>query len=102
MQIRTLSGLALGLIVLVSGCQQDAHRQHHHPPSEHVQNGDQDILPGGVKAAFHRQFSEATIRDVEKQVHPDGAVHWEIRYRMKDGRPGVAEFDPDGKLVTSK
>jgi hypothetical protein len=40
------------------------------------------------------------IEDVEKQSHQDGAVHWEVRYRTKDGQMRTAEFDTDGKVVS--
>ena len=65
----------------------------------HVEDADQDFLPGRVKSAFIREFHGATIQDVEKQTHADGEVHWEIRFTDKDGAPRTAEFDTDGKLV---
>ena len=91
--------LGLGFLALGGGCQQQDHSKHHHPPGEHVRNGDQDLLPGRVKSAFAREFPGATIDDVEKQTHPDGAVHWEVRYRTPSGERRAAEFDRDGKLL---
>ena len=87
------------LAVAAGGCQQQDHSKHHHPRSEHVRNGDQDLLPGRVKFAFQREFPDATIEDVEKQVHPDGAVHWEVRYRTRDGQARTTEFNQDGDLI---
>lgn len=103
MRIRTFAGVGLGTFVLATGCQQRQHGREgdRHPPSEHMQGGDQDILPGRVKAAFTREFPNVTVQDVQKQTHPDGAVHWEVRYRAKDGQTKSAEFDADGELVSN-
>lgn len=104
MRIKSFAAVGVGVFALATGCQQgpEAHRGHRHPPSEHVRDHDQDLLPGRVKSAFTREFHDATITDTEKQTHPDGAVHWEIRYRTKDGQNRIAEFDTDGKLVSKK
>lgn len=100
MSIRLFAAVGAGMFAL-AGCQQgqDSHKDHHHPPSEHVQDRDQDPLPGRVKSGFSREFPNATITDIEKQIHPDGAVHWEVRYRTNVGRTDSAEFNPDGTLV---
>ena len=84
---------------VAAGCRQQKHHHHSHDPSEHVADADQDLLPGRVKSAFAREFHGATIEDVEKQVHPDGAVHWEVRYRTPAGERRTAEFDTEGKLL---
>lgn len=103
MKVAFSAALVLAAVGL-AGCRQQSHEGHHHPPSEHVrdQDQDQDLLPGRVKSAFAREFPDATIQDTEKQTHPDGAVHWEIRYRTKDGRSATAEFDTAGKLVSEQ
>ena len=75
MTSKAIGVVIFGFLALVAGCRQQSHKGHHHPHSEHVANADQDLLPGGVKAAFHREFPDATLEGVEKQTHPDGAVH---------------------------
>lgn len=101
MRSKTVAVVGLSVLAL-AGCRQQDHSKHHHPPSEHVRDGDQDLLPGRVKSAFQREFPDATIEDTDKQTHPDGAVHWEVRYRTKDGQSRSAEFDTDGKLVSGR
>ena len=106
---------ALGGCAGDKGSGTDGHRGHRHGRDAashnssghdagggHVADADQDFLPGRVKSAFAREFHGATIRDVEKQTHADGEVHWEIRFKDKDGSPRTAEFDTDGKLVTEQ
>ena len=104
MRIKSFTAVGLGVFALAGGCQQqqDGHAGHRHPPSEHVRDHDQDLLPGRVKSDFTREFPNVTITDTEKQTRPDGAVHREVRYRTKDGQTRVAEFDTDGKLVTGR
>lgn len=107
-------------IALLGGCAgddpagKDGHRGHPHgrgasPKSSghdghggHVEDADQDFLPGRVKSAFTREFHGATIQDVEKQTHADGEVHWEIRFKTEDGVVRTAEFDTDGQLVADQ
>ena len=100
---------ALGGCASDKGSGTDRHRGHRHgtaatshKSSDHVEDADQDFLPGRVKSAFTREFHGATIQDVEKQTHADGEVHWELRFKDKDGSPRTAEFDTDGKLVTGQ
>ena len=100
MRTATLA-MAVGVVIgLAAGCRQrQRDHRHGHDPSEHVADADQDLLPGRVKSAFAREFPGATIDDVEKQTHPDGVIHWEVRYRTPSGERRAAEFDTDGKLL---
>ena len=100
---------ALGGCAGEKGSGTDGHRGHRHgtaatshKSSGHVEDADQDFLPGRVKSAFTREFHGATIEDVEKRAHADGEVHWEIRFKDEAGRPRTAEFDTDGNLVTEQ
>ena len=98
MRTRSILAAALSVAAVAVGCQQERPAPSR-PPAEHVHDDDPDMLPGTVKAGFDRAFPDADIKDVDKQTHPDGTIHWDVTFTTKAGDVQKAEFDRDGKLL---
>jgi uncharacterized membrane protein YkoI len=88
MKNQTLMVLAIAAMLAVGGCAKDK--------GETEEPMALDSLPAAVKAGFDKDFPGATVRGVEKEQYPDGAIHYEIEFTTKDGKKMDQEFDATG------
>jgi hypothetical protein len=58
-----------------------------------------DLVPANVMAGFKKQFPDATIMEVKKEIYNDGLVHYEFEFKGKDGKKQEVEFNADGGML---
>jgi hypothetical protein len=55
--------------------------------------------PPVVLAAFGKEFPGAKIDEVEKEVYPNGIVHYEIEYTDAAGKKADVEISSEGDVL---
>jgi hypothetical protein len=82
--------LALGMV----GCQKHKHDHDEHDAGANITMNE---VPQKVRDGFRTAYPKATVKDIEKEVYPDGTVHYEFSFTGADGKEKEVEFDKDGK-----
>lgn len=92
--MKVLATLALtGALALgIAGCQKHKHDDHDH--GGHITMNE---VPQKVRDGFRTAYPNATVKEIEKEVYPDGTVHYEFKFAGPDGKDKEVEFDKDGK-----
>ncbi len=78
-------------VALLAGC-----KSAHHDDETKVGLTD---VPAVVMSGFKSAYPGATVKKVEKEVYPDGKVHYEIEFVASDGKEHEVEVDAAGKVL---
>ena len=54
-------------------------------------------VPQKVRDAFRTAYPNATVNEIEREVHGDGSTHYEFKFAGADGKTKEVEFDKDGR-----
>ncbi len=55
-------------------------------------------VPPAVQASFEKMHPNATVKEVEKEMHADGTMHFEFEF-MQDGKSREVELDQSGAVA---
>ncbi|HEY0009787.1 MAG TPA: hypothetical protein VGB55_13750 [Tepidisphaeraceae bacterium] len=106
-----LTTAVLTTFLALTGCQSDKggheHGDHKHGHHDHDHGSGkakstdiaQKDVPAAVMKGFNGAYPGATISQVEKEVYPDGTVHYEFDFKTADGKKMEIELNDEGEVL---
>ena len=58
-----------------------------------------DQTPVTVRLGIEKEFPDSKVQKIEKEVFPDGALHYRVNVLTKDGQPQELYLAPDGERL---
>ena len=92
---RALIATVLAITLTTLGCQQWNDMWNKKEVKEERMS--MTALPEPVRNAFKKEYPDANVQSVVREVEKDGAIHYEIKFTDQSGRQQDVEYDGEGK-----
>lgn len=91
---KALFVLGVAGLFAVGGCQGKAGADH----DDNEMTISMSEVPPVVQASFEKMHPNATVKEVEKETHADGTMHYEFEF-TQDGKTREVELDQTGAVA---
>jgi hypothetical protein len=88
--------LAMAFTMTVTGC--ESMSKGHDDEGATETQIQMDAVPASVRDAFNKAYPGAQVSEVEKEVYPNGTVHYGFEF-THNGKRMEVEFDEDGERL---
>ena len=94
---RTSIAAVLAAALVAGGCQQWNDMWHKDRDAAKEERMSMTALPEPVRNAFKKEYPDANVSSIVREVEKDGAVHFEIKFTDQSGRKQEVEYDGEGR-----